>query len=27
MGWDIFVVDPIGKVLGLPRSTQIQIEK
>jgi alpha-D-ribose 1-methylphosphonate 5-triphosphate synthase subunit PhnH len=27
MGWDIFVVDPKGKVVGLPRSIQIKVEK
>ncbi len=26
MGWDIFVVDPVGKVIGLPRSAQIQVD-
>jgi alpha-D-ribose 1-methylphosphonate 5-triphosphate synthase subunit PhnH len=25
MGWDIFIVDPVGKVIGVPRTTKIEI--
>jgi alpha-D-ribose 1-methylphosphonate 5-triphosphate synthase subunit PhnH len=27
VGWDIFVVDPKGSVVGLPRGIQIEVEK
>ncbi len=27
MGWDIFIVDPVGKVIGLPRTTKFEVEE